>query len=770
MKAFHFHQNVLAYTLLGLSLCTVLTASAATSPIPDQEITAADLMGKPRYKAPVQVKEKKTVPPTNPVSQVASPIVPLQIKEVKTTSPASPVSKTPPVVPIQLRDDSPSQPAAVTQVVPRKTASQKGSMQIEATDPTTGESINIDISSEELTYNSQNQTYTVTGSVYIIIPQKSLEILADKVTYSPGSSDMVALGNVYIINGKNVLGSEQAQINLSTNVSDYVNPRTVGPEYRVQAKTGYRSPQYTILRDGRFVVDNSALEKLNSVYRNQGLRLGIGAVYTYFSARRSGLLLGSALGSLAVDGDSSVYNIDSSILVNKKRRNQLETGEVADKPISPTDVAKANFDLGDTRYRFKVKTVNVYRKKDGFDEIVLNQATLKYPNTPIAFMPQLEFGYQENDNFLTYLGPHTGYNVDYGGFYFGPGFDTRLAKGWLHFSPIVSYGGGKRLRPSGDQPDSIDPQMGYGVLANYRSKNTKADFGFSSTLSEPIFYLQQNLFEGNNNTRLRVGVSQFYRNGFFGIERPQYIAEVTDNREFRPWDNWILRTVANVGVAKDEFFPTRQRRFFVDPKAGDPITTGRLELQGQLRPIQPLLYIGDFGAAGVLAQGRLAAYGTGDVFGILQGGPYVNIIAGPVFSQVRYLYGVTSGNTPFVFDSFYRGRNSIETINAIDLGKNVTIGATHSFNLDQNNARGDLIVDEKVFISVGNKAMRFALAFDIIQQRTFFGITLNPDGGQMIMDFDNFNIYQPGYNPRDRYPETIAPAKPKVSKMIQTAP
>jgi hypothetical protein len=171
----------------------------------------------------------------------------------------------------------------------------------------------------------------------------------------------------------------------------------------------------------------------------------------------------------------------------------------------------------------------------------------------------------------------------------------------------------------------------------------------------------------------------------------------------------------------------------------------RPQLQGQLRTVKPLLYLGRYAVLGAITQGKLSLYGTGDVYGIIQGGPYVNVIAGPLFSQVRYTYSQVTGKSPFVFDSYYRGRNNLQTINSLDLGKFITVGATNSLSLNRDNAKDALLVDQKLFLSIGPKNLKFSMAFDTIQKRSFFGITINPQDGDVKADFDSLNIYEPDF-------------------------
>jgi hypothetical protein len=199
-------------------------------------------------------------------------------------------------------------------------------------------------------------------------------------------------------------------------------------------------------------------------------------------------------------------------------------------------------------------------------------------------------------------------------------------------------------------------------------------------------------------------------------------------------------------VVEDDFFPTGRQSFFVTPQQAQPITTSRFQLQSMLLNTRPILQIKDVFNLGALVQNRLSYYGTGDFFGVLREGPTATLIAGPLFNRVSYLFTQTSGSTPLVFDSYYEGSQTLSTTNSLDLGKNLTIGMLHTLNMNRKNARNDLVVGQIAYLSVGPKSMKLSMSYDLIQQRAMVGVAINPEGGQAIMDFNQMNIYQPGYN------------------------
>ncbi len=756
----------LTILIASLQAGTGVYAENAGPPLPAMPLateTIAFASPAPLPKAPSQkISNAAPLPPT-PTEFVAQAVEPPEASQNAVQYQTPPADASAPSSQVE----TPSTPAMTSSETLTETTAPEpaGKLQVQSTDPDSGETVNIHINSESLSYDPGSGIYTATGEVYIIIPEKNTELLADKVVFNEKADDMVATGNVFIIRDGNVIGSKKARYDFNKEISYFTKPRTMSENFKIQSEYGVRTDQYMILEDGRLLVDENALKRYSRRFQRRGVRLGNGAVYATYSANFQRRFTTGAIGRLAF--------IDPTLLdamgYNMFEDEELTSPEaqIVDKPISPKDVAAIDFDPDNDLYHTHSNEINIYRALDGFDEIKLEGTTFRYNDVPVFYAPRLDFGYSETDGFMSYLGPRIGYNLDYGGVYAGPGFDFRVHNGWLKLSPIVSYGGGRRLRVSSSRlnPD-ITPKPGMGLIANYRSANNRTEFGYNSTVREPIFLMEHRI-NGQSENRIRLGYNQFYNNGFFNIERPNIIAEYVhlDSKRFN--DKLLVRTYTTAGIARDEFFPTRESRYFVAPNVLTPVTTARVQFQAQAITPQPLFYLGNFGAVGAIAQTRLSGYGTGDFYGIAQGGPYLTLLAGPFYSQTRYLYGTVFGESPFVFDTYFRGRNYVQTVNSIDLGKYLTLGTFLGFNLNRDNARNDLLVDNRVFLSTGSKNVKFSLAFDLIQKRTFFGIMINPESSQIVMDFNTLNLFQPGYEP-DRHfppPEVVAPKyKPKKDK------
>jgi hypothetical protein len=626
-------------------------------------------------------------------------------------------------------------------------------LKLSAEDPTTGKAVNIEINSNKLKYNAETGLYEAIGSAYMIIPEEQTEVLADKITFDTKQQTMLATGKVFIINRGTVISTTRSVFNTDKNYSYYEHPRTVTDSFRMAAENAQRYENLTVIKKGRLLLGKEQMRNVTRKITRTRFAFGNGSEYSYYSAdwARKYLINNNAgvVNNLALY--DSLDDIAHQPEKNKTRaQGYLEPNEdepqITQKVISPADVEAADYSDNNGRLRIKVHRADITRGADGFDEIVFKRTTFKLGKVPVFFSPTGDFGYDRNTGYLAYLGPEFGYDLDNGGYYLGPGFDHRFAKGWLKFTPFLTYGSGRRRSTSASSADLVEAGPGIGAQLSYLSQNTKINLSYNTTLADARVFIDQRLF-GRQGTRFRAGYNQVMNNGFYGSERPNWIAEVRDLRRKYLFNYRLLaQSYLSAGLARDEFYPTGQSRFFIAPTSPNPITTTRLQAQFSVLTSRPFIHIKDYLAVGAIARGRFAMYGTGDHLGVLQVGPYANLTVWRFFTQATYLSGLTSGRSPFVFDGFYGGNNSMRLVNSVDISKNFTLGIAQGFNLSRSNNRDALVVGRQVFASFGPDAVKFSVAYDIIQKRSYFGFTFNPEGGNLIVNFDRVNYFQPGYD------------------------
>jgi hypothetical protein len=112
-------------------------------------------------------------------------------------------------------------------------------------------------------------------------------------------------------------------------------------------------------------------------------------------------------------------------------------------------------------------------------------------------------------------------------------------------------------------------------------------------------------------------------------------------------------------------------------------------------------------------------------------------------SQTDYSLGYIGGNSPFVFDSFFLGKQTVTTNNALRLGPYVMIGARQIFNLQKENVNERSVVGNTVYATVGPKHLKFTLAYDSLYKITSWGVSFYPTAGETEISYDKARIFRP---------------------------
>ncbi len=607
---------------------------------------------------------------------------------------------------------------------PRKPAPALGSpMQ-----PLEAKAVVVDIVSDTLEYDTEKNLYIAVGGVHVIVSEQNTDLEADKVIYDPKQELMIAEGNVIISNkGEKTFGT-YAKIDLTRKSALINDPITSLEEVRVKAKQAFVTDRYLELENGKLVIPP----------KNQA---STAAGYQYDEAQHG------ELSQLA--------------LANPLRASDPYENSIVEEYMN----MDWDQEQGGWRNKFRIHSseIEVHRSRDGYDEINLKNPKLKFGNFTLMKLPQMDFAHFGETGDVEYLGPDIGIDPDLGGFYMGPGLDFRLGKGVVRFSPLLSYGAGRRRSRRGQVLESADG-AGFGGLLNYMSHDTKVRLGYTHKIGTPVIYARHNLF-GTTRTRAIIAANEDYNQGYLGWERPKYIAQITDSRKLFEKANIRATSFSSIGVAHDEFFPTNDENYFVQPKSSDaePVTAGRVQLQTEFRNVLPLLTVGSekhYANFGVSGQVALSGYTTGDFVGILRAGPNVRMQMGDRFSSyVRYFYAASAGESPFVFDTYYRGRNSVLSVNQVRINKYVTMGMRTNVSLARDNATSSLFTGNSIFLLLGPDDVKLNLAYDFIRQRSFFGINYIPGNERKTLHYDRMKIYQPADfegNPMD----TVNPNSP----------
>lgn len=590
-----------------------------------------------------------------------------------------------------------------------------------AIEPVQAKAVMVDVKSDVLNYDKNRDVYIATGSVHVVISEQNSELYADKVTWDQNNDLLIAEGNVVIFKNGDRTDGTFAKIDLTRESALINDIATTVDKVRIEAKQSLTNEDVLIFEKGQLIITADALA---GAMGKKSKKKTVEEPDDYEYADNTDL------SKLA----SNVSFADNSKSEGVNEETILMTPEESEKDF----------------FSLEAREIDMFRWSDGYSKIDVHSPRLKVGKFKFPLMPASQFSMDDNTGEVEYLGPDVGYDPDYGGLYAGPGWDFRLGKGSLRLSPTVSYGGPGRRARGGSTFESASLAPGVGGIMRYRGPGSILDVAYNSNVSEPVIYGEKKLFDGK--TKIRATMNEDYTAGFLGYERPRYGAMLSDHRKVGEWHNLRLETYESVGFFKDEFYPFNSSKQFVatDPSA-TPVNAGRLQLQARLRNAKPIFQLGEHVDFGFSLTAGTAAYTTGDFVGLVRGGPTMGLRFGNRFrSRMQYQLAETFGETPFAFDTYYRGRQSLWMTNSYLVNDYLTVGSRVNVSLKRDNAAGDLFTGNALYVLVGPKSIKLNLAYDVIRQRSYFGIKFFPGDKPNPIDFDVLRVYQPDeYNPQD---------------------
>ena len=587
----------------------------------------------------------------------------------------------------------------------------------------------LDITSDTLTYDDKLKAYILTVHVHMMVEDQNATLDADKVTYQPDLDIIVAEGNIKLIKDDSTTDAAYMRVRLEGQTA-LLNDANVSLGFvRLRAKTVLGRPDLTHMKDGALLmVPRQAFEQnkgragIRFVGGNPVNGIVIQAGYNpySFSSKRT---------QRFVDADNLRANPleEAQQFLNTLTRKGFDTSTVA---LNREEKPKVEF------LNLSVKQVNVTEYPNEYYMLDFKSPRVRFKNLLSVPLPNLDIGVDKKNSRFDYLGPEIGFNRDLGGLYINPGFDFKVGPGALKLSPMISYG--QTISRNGSSIDIRQPEFGYGIMSSYRSKRL-------NLMAARNFKNDYNVLEGElylspkgRNTKLIASQNAFAGSSFFTQERPSYSIQLEDRRNFFQNKLFVLRAVHNAGIFKDDLFPFNSANPFVKASSTNPVTAGRFRQQLVLSNARPLFKIGKNIELGANLQASNAYYTTGDVVSVFRGGPTANFFLGDFFmSQVSYSLGAVSGKSPFVFDSFFLGSQTVSLNNAVRLGPYALLGFRQDYNLSNNNARNDSLVGNTIYITAGSRNVKFTIGYDTVFRRTNFGVSYYPNTSQTEIKFED---------------------------------
>lgn len=595
-------------------------------------------------------------------------------------------------------------------------------------EPVTARAVMVDINSNTLNYDKDHDVYVATGSVHMIISEQNSELFTDKLIYDQNQDLAIADGNVVIVkNGQRTEG-RYAKIDLTRKSALIDDPVTTVSAVRVKAKEAMVNKNEIIMENGRFIISGIVYQQLAAQggLSNLGQNTGKGSQQAMLKREYAKKIYANQqmrMNSLTYD-QQQVYEELESL--------KRGPGNFEDTPDKVS------------RFSLRAKEIEVVRHGDGYDDITLKKPSLYAGKYKLFTLPNTDFSYDEPSKNIQFLGPDVGSYRAYGGAYAGPGWDFHMGRGSLRVSPFVSYGSPGFWSSNGKDGKQIKSGLGLGGLVHYRDSDTTVDLAYNSHVGSPVLFADRRITE---STHFMASYNDGYVNGLLGqMERPNYIAQITDYRLLKNFKKMQLTSFESIGYARDNFYPNFRETYFVKADGGkSPQVLGRAQLQFQLQNTAPLLRVGKFASVGMRAQLITSAYSSADFVALGRVGPTLdlNFFDNRLQTNLNYTLSHSVGKSPFVFDSYYGGAQNLSMNNRIRINRYLSVGNSGSFSLNRDNAKNALAVGNMIYMQVGPTDVKATIGYDFINMRSYFGVNYFPGAKNTVVDFEKMRIMQP---------------------------
>jgi hypothetical protein len=699
---------------------------AMSSSAPADASTAATSSAQP---TPSSANPAASSPSPDPIATYNAAVVEAQTPTASDDSRVMPPNN--PLVP------SSAGPAAANNTSPTTSPAPTANTGSALPPSNTAKEVVVDIQSKTLEYDEARSLYIASGLVHVVISEQNAELVADRVIYDQVNEVLIAEGNVRIIRQGEETQGKYARIDLTRKSALIDDVETKVEAVRIKAERAFVNQDFVEMQNGKLILSRDML--VSGLQRSQRLtQNGVSLAQATSAAPSTVLRTGYQPHDLTMisavnfaDADyTNAASAQQQAFIRYYQANgvELDTQALQGKSTSPWDL--------------KVKDLEVHQFPDKYQVVTLKWPQLTFKTVPVLTVPGVDFGMSQKSGRFDYLGPKMGYDPDLGGAHAGPGLNMHLGPGSLKISPLATYGT-RISRGSNGSFVAKDPTIGAGISGIYTDDHTILQGSRSTQNNYTSLFAQRKIFDGR--TRLIASMNTTYMGGLLsGMERPAYGVQIADQRPLWQGNRFTLLNYASAGYFKDEFNPTNLSTFFFDKPPNEPPVQGRLLSQVLFLNNKPLIRLGQYLDIGFVAQMYNALYTGGDYYNVMRAGPTANLHLGDRFLSQAYLSKASiNGETPFVFDGFIYGKESLSLNNALRVNKFLSVGARQDLDLGRDNAKSDLMVGNIVYLTVGPPDVKLNIGFDVIRRTTYFGVNFYPSTGSNAVKFDHGEIFRP---------------------------
>jgi len=567
-------------------------------------------------------------------------------------------------------------------VIPKKTKIKKSK------DPEQAEQKPVQMISDHMDYFHDEDKIVATGNAVVISDDGQSKLKADKITLYRDTNEMVAEGNVRVLKNNSIVYGSFMRVDLNKNTGFITNPKMGNSLIKIVAREGY-----VYSKDMEFLKGHAKFaDGISKV-------VGTTGIYTGFE--------------------------------------DLDQRRMAMLPNSPKYRAEHN----QNSYKIKAKEIIVDSGQER-NMVIMKGATIYKNKKKIGSMAKFITAGESNMGAMETNLPEFGYLRQMGA-YIGPGF---LFDGpnnsTIKLSPLLMYDS------SGETGNTGSGGMGVGGLGTFRTATNMTDLGYGTPRKMWVLKGKQELFDDPRFT-FNYASNAFIDDWFMGGKMPNRFAEVAFRDSTKLDDLGLVYRYKYSGAVASDYQVGNAGDWRMNSTAAEQKlpthdqgwSTLKFKTQGELTRQKPIWQIKDKAMLNVAGQYDINQYGTGQTYSLVRIGPNITWTPTSKFRmRAAYFMSGQQGESPFAWDQYYLGKQSVTGAYEYQLTRKLAIGASQSVNILKDSFDGRFLVENKLFFKYGPDDFKFCFTYDTVWRRTAVGVNMLVGSDNSDIEFDKLKV------------------------------
>ncbi len=420
-----------------------------------------------------------------------------------------------------------------------------------------------------------------------------------------------------------------------------------------------------------------------------------------------------------------IENLSGNIELNQKVDMKLYSTGFTGYGRAINDLNLVEFDLKAKRskpYKFRTKEIIIRPEKD-HDSMLMKNVDIYYNKRKILNVPSVEFF---SDKEMTYT--EANFPLEFGslkgmGMYLGLGYTFKLPKTYtFRVTPLVAYG---------------DSEFGAGGILQLKSDRLRLEGGWASSTNN---FIVDGQYKIANKLKFDFGRHVYKGEWFNGGTRAGYIGELAYDDAYLVKDlgNSIFRHRITAGYVAD------YRREHQEDDMKDGFRYRYMaELSKNLKTFgskEQDMYVN----ISAIAQTMATVYSeTGDTVGLFRVGPSITSRVKRWNSNITYTFGGIHGKSPYSFDEYRYGRQTVMFDESLILNKYISVGYRGTLSPLKDNSAGDILTENRFYAVVGPEDIKVAFSYDALRQNMNFNFLFLLGADNLDLRYEKLTVDNP---------------------------